>query len=177
MKIINALTLVIARLRLLATGNQENTLAVTREINTLRLREIMDERSFAHRMIREENAILGTIDADENFKYDITVLVASEDERIHIRCIAEEFKIPNIKLTDALLFCNKWNSEKIFPTAFVDPITNTFVTKYDVLLDEKNTKTFLTRQVLDRGIGTSWQFFIEAGKDLLTTNNIKIQEV
>ena len=145
---------------------------LTPGLTTLRLREVLDERAVATRLIWDENLLLGTLDADENFKYDVLALIGAERDHIHIQCVAEKFKIPGIELQDALIFGNKWNSEKLFPTVYVDPIHNTFMTKYSVLLDKTNTTDFIREQVVDRGLGTSWGFFVEAGSVFTDDHNI-----
>lgn len=138
---------------------------LTPRFTVLRIREVLDEREIANRLILKENLLLGTLDANEHFKYDVLAFIAAERDTVHISCISDQFKIPGIKLQDALLFCNKWNNEKMFPTVFVDPIHDTFRTKYTVLLDKMNTSDFLREQVVDRGLGTSWGFFMEAGRN------------
>ena len=141
-------------------------------LTALRIRELLDEREIANRLILKENLLLGTLDADEYFKYDVLAFIAAERDAVHISCIADRFKIPGVKLQDALIFCNKWNSEKLFPTAYVDAIHNTFMTKYSVLLDKTNTTDFIREQVVDRGLGTSWGFFVEAGNVFTDDHNI-----
>lgn len=134
-------------------------------LTALRIRELLDEREIANRLILKENLLLGTLDADEYFKYDVLAFIAAERDAVHISCIADRFKIPGVKLQDALLFCNRWNNEKMFPTVFVDPSHTAFRTKYTVLLDKMNTTDFLREQVVDRGLGTSRGFFMEAGRN------------
>ena len=133
-------------------------------LTALRLREVLDEKSFATRSIPGENLLSGTLHADEDFNYDVHVFMEIRKDLISICCIAEDFVIPGIRLMDALLFCNKWNNERIFPSVSVDSFRNTLVTHYNVLLDKTNTTDFLREQVAERGLGISWSLFVEAGK-------------
>ncbi len=136
-----------------------------------RLRMIMDDLKFANRLIREDNVLLGALDADENFQYDVTAIITSEDQCVQIHCIAGDFRIPEIRLTEALLFCNKWNNEKVYPAVCIDPHRNTFIAKYNAPLDHNNSREFFQDQVLGNGLGSCWHFFIEAGKTFITQPN------
>ena len=130
----------------------------------LRLHEILDENAVENHLVSEEKLLLATLKADADFKYDLYALFVPETDRIIISCITKEFKIPDKKLTDALLFCNKWNQEKLFPSVFLDPVHNTFTTHYCALLDKENSMYFFREQVVDRGLGISRLFFIKAGE-------------
>lgn len=163
--IITHLKLWQVKLKAAFTGRGNGPFAMAQpDLSCLLLGKIMEEENFAHQLIPEDRVLLGCLEADQDFGYDVAAIISTRPDLIQIQCLARDLVIPNLRLTEALRFCNKWNAEKIFPKVYIDPAGKIFIAEYNAPLDHRQTSGFLKYQVLRRGLGTSWAFFVEAGR-------------
>lgn len=139
-------------------------------INTLRVRESLDLLEFRHRFDKENHYFVGELDADEDFPENITVLILPEPNRITTKCFVPNSEIENVKLKDALLFCNRWNSEKLYPKAFIEPSYNLIIAESTMMVDDTSPDEFIREAVLHNTLSAAWQFFVEMNRRQIGQN-------
>ncbi len=147
-------------------SGSESSQKLQAEIDGSRIRRMLDQLHFCHRCDREENCFMGILERDDDFRRDVLVVIYRDIEKFHGFSIVEDWTLENTQISDALLFCNKWNSRKNFPRAYVDPFKNILVADWVLPLDRHSSNDFIRDRVIGVMLSSSWHFFVEAGQAL-----------
>ena len=112
----------------------------------------------------DDGKLLVSLRADDDFRYDVLIVFSAQENKIQATAFSTNLKISEDREIDALRFCNRWNYEKCFPKALIDEDRD-FRTEMTLLTDEELDPEYVKENFIRLTLGTSWQFFVEAGKE------------
>lgn len=122
----------------------------------------LDNSQWEYQFDKEEDCFYGTLSVD-----DMTGIILALKPRanyVHAQSIALKRPVASLKLTEALLFCNKWNSKSLFPKAYIDGSNNTLVAETVMTFGEETSEEFVRECILKNLISSNITFFEEAAK-------------
>lgn len=112
-----------------------------------------------------DGVIFTHLDADDDYRYDVLVTFNLDEDtgKLQVSGYSTNMKATGDRVSDALLFCNKYNEEKAFLSVHYDMDDQDFNASW----------TMLTQGVSDEYIQQNikiiivciWQFFVKAGKE------------
>ena len=95
---------------------------------------------------------------------DVILTLKPHENYIHAQSIALKRPVLPLKLTEALLFCNKWNNKRLFPKAYIDEFGNTLIGETIMTFGEEVSEEFVRECILETLLKANTAFFEEAGK-------------
>jgi hypothetical protein len=87
------------------------------ELTQKRMRDILDRKQVTH-TIDSDGDIVIPLNADQNCPYGVVCFISLTPEGILTLRGHPDHKIPESRFAEAILFCNRWNLEKRWPTAY-----------------------------------------------------------
>jgi hypothetical protein len=135
-------------------------MSVVSPISIDRVRRVLDKLSISHK-VDDDGDIAFVLNADDDVAYDVVcflMLKGSNKEVYQIMLIPSK-AIPARKQGEALLACNQWNVEKLYPAAYLQPGDESkVVAMYGIDLEKGIHDELLedfTRSIVSMG----WEFF------------------
>ena len=130
----------------------------------------LDNSLWQYHFDKEEDCFFGTLSVDDTTE----VLLALKPRANYIHAQSSVIKSPvaALKLTDALLFCNQWNSKSLFPKAYIDGSNNTLVAETVMTFGEKTGEEFIRECILKNLFAANIAFFEEVSKNDFLTGHI-----
>ena len=106
----------------------------------------LDNSKWKYQFDEEEDCFYGTLSVDDTTE----VLLALKPLANCIQAQATVMRryVDSLKLTDALLFCNKWNSKSLFPKAYIEDCKNQLVGETVMTFDENADEEFIRECLL-----------------------------
>jgi hypothetical protein len=98
-----------------------------------RIRGILDGKSIGH-TIDGDGDIAIPLGADSDVPYDVVVFLMIKSEGggiLQIRGIPDR-NVASARRVDAVLFCNQWNTDRVWPTAYYNEKMNRIEAKISV---------------------------------------------
>ena len=129
----------------------------------------LDNSKWKYQFDKEEDCFFGTLSVNDST--EILLALKPQANYIHAQATVMRRYVDSLKLTDALLFCNKWNSKKLFPKAYIDDSNNTIVAETVMTLGEETSEAFVRECILKNLFAANIAFFEEVRQsDLLTSH-------
>ena len=130
----------------------------------------LDNSLWQYQFDKEEDCFFGTLSVDDTTE----VLLALKPRAHYIHAQSSVIKSPvtALKLTDALLFCNQWNSKSLFPKAYIDGSNNTLIAETVMTFGEKTSEEFVRECLLKNLFTANIAFFEEVSKNDFLTGHI-----
>lgn len=125
------------------------------------LRGLIDKAGYSHK-IDEDGDILMTLNADNDFGYDVYIFFQIQGENdtiLKITGYAFDFPVNNDNKANLVYLCNKWNREKRLPKAYVDIENNRVIAEENYFLDEAVSEEYVLESCIKLTTSGIWGFF------------------
>ena len=171
MKIFQSIKFALNKLRTLPPPeNREAKLDAQIDSLCTMLKGIFDDSKLAYQFHKEEACFYGMLCV--NGIDNLVLVLRPRADYIHSQVIAFKRAIPALKLTEALLFCNKWNSKSLFPKAYIDDSNNTLIAETVMTFGEETSEEFVRECILKNLISANITFFEEAAQNNFLSDHI-----
>lgn len=87
----------------------------------------LDNTQWEYQFDKEKDCFYGFLPFDDTT--EVLLALNPQSNYIHAQSSVLKSPVATLKLTEALLFCNKWNSKSLFPKAYIDGSDNTLITE------------------------------------------------
>lgn len=144
------------------TVGKNNEIEIKIEVIKMTINEIRELIPGA--TIMRNDVIYMSLDADDDYRYDVTIAFTLKESgimRIHGFC--SDLKISGDKVSDAILFCNKYNKDYSFTQVYCDMSDHDFNASW--AFDTSNMSDAAIRENIKLVITAIWRFFVEVGKE------------
>ena len=126
------------------------------------VKSALDNSEWEYHFDKEEDCFFGTLAVDDTT--EVLLAVKPRANYIHAQSAVIKRPVAPLKLTEALLFCNKWNSKSLFPKAYIDGSNNSLIAETVMTLGEKTNEEFIRECFLKNLFNANITFFEEAVK-------------
>ena len=120
----------------------------------------LDNSKWEYQFDKEEDCFWGILPLDDTT--EVILALKPRANYIHAQSSAVKRPVVSLKLTDALLFCNKWNSKSLFPKAYIDRSNNTLIAETVMTIGEETSEEFVRECLLKNLLAANITFFEEA---------------
>ena len=112
-----------------------------------------------------EGQIFQVLPADDDFRYDVKIVYSLDEQsgRLTIRGFSNLEVSGADKVTEALLFCNKYNKERAICPVHFDLKDQDFNIDF-TMFTEGASDNYIEKEIT-RIAGVMWHFFVAAGKE------------
>ena len=112
-----------------------------------------------------DGVIFTILDADDDYRYDVLVTFNLDEDtgKLQVSGYSTDMKATGDRVSDALLFCNKYNEENAFLSVYYDMDDQDFNASWSMLTQGVSDE-YIQRniEIIMPGI---WRFFVEAGQE------------
>ena len=126
-----------------------------------RFRRLLDELKLTHR-IDDDGDFAVQLSADSDCQYEVYVFYRVLENKIQVIGLSK-LNIPEVRLHEALMFCNDWNTAKMLQCN-VNLETKKLQTTYSLFTDVALSDEYIKENVIKLGSAMTWQFFVAAAK-------------
>lgn len=133
------------------------------------LRCALDNTDWEYQVDREDDCFYGPLVVDDTEVG--TLMLKPQANYIHALSYVTDTPVACLKLTEALLFCNKWNNQTFFPKAYIEERSRILLGETIINLGEGDSEEFVRECILKVLFNSHAAFFKEVAKhDLLFDN-------
>lgn len=163
MKVLQNIKIALGRRRIrLHHDNSDAERASYVDLTRTLIKCALDNSQWEYQFDKEEDCFYGALPVDD--MPEVLLALKPRANFIHAQSMAIKRPVDSMKLTEALLFCNKWNSKWLFPKAYIDGSNNTLVAETVMTFGEENSEVFVRECLLKNLFAANINFFEEAAK-------------